>query len=394
MSAERPYTLPPGFVLASEVERRYVQWLHRGRVPLSEITGLGGDGGYGKSTVAQDLAARTSRGTLGQLPDGSDVTEPRGVVILTAEESIESVVKPRLAAMGADLGRCSLLVEDVTATTRPLTLPSGQERLDAAVRAVDAALVIVDTGPGFLDPGLNSNGEEDIRAFFRALAIIAREHECAVIVIVHLNKDRTPSARGRVMGGAAWTNVPRSTLILGTPDGEDPQDTLDRALAVSKANLIAGKAPDALGLRIVTSPDDPTVAVVEWTGARPDLRADDPPAAWAPTSGVSATTAPRRSRSCWPAGRSRRGRHRRRSRRPASHGRRFAARGSRSASPARRGASTRTGSGGRTCGGCQTQTPPPPVCHPVSTRGSEAHLWSHRCSPHTDAHGGASRARA
>ena len=177
--------------------------------------------------------------------------------------------------MGADLDRCALLAEDVTATTRPLTLPSGQERLDAAVRAVDAALVIVDTGPGFLDGGLNSNAEEDIRAFFRALAMIAREHVCAVIVIVHLNEDRTRSARGRVMGGAAWTNVPRSTLILGTPDGEDPQDTSERALAVLKANLIAGKAPDTLGLRLVTSTDDSSVAVVEWTGGRPDVRADD-----------------------------------------------------------------------------------------------------------------------
>ncbi|HWH15307.1 MAG TPA: AAA family ATPase [Miltoncostaeaceae bacterium] len=76
MSAARPYTTPPGFVLASEVERRYVQWLHRGRVPLSEITGLAGDGGFGKSTVAQDLGARTSRGTLGQLPMGQTSPNP------------------------------------------------------------------------------------------------------------------------------------------------------------------------------------------------------------------------------------------------------------------------------------------------------------------------------
>lgn len=265
---------PAGFRLASELKRRTISWMLRDRIPLAEVVMLSGDGGAGKSTAAQALASRVTRGQLDALPGGSDLTEPRGVVILTTEEDPEAVVKPRLEAMGADLKRILILSDAGDGDTAPLTLPSGADRLEEAIRSMNAALVIIDTGPGFLDRGLTSNAEEDVRAFYRPLARIAREHRLVVMVLGHLNKGGG-SARQRVTGSTAWVNVPRSVLLMAPPPGDDPLETPERLIVVTKANLIAGKMPDAIGARLVPGRDDPTVAVIVWTGLRAGIRADD-----------------------------------------------------------------------------------------------------------------------
>jgi RecA-family ATPase len=66
------------------------------------VTLLAGDGGLGKSTLAQDLAARMTRGDG---PPGEPKGRARGVVILTAEENLSDMVRPRLRKMGARLDR-------------------------------------------------------------------------------------------------------------------------------------------------------------------------------------------------------------------------------------------------------------------------------------------------
>jgi RecA-family ATPase len=213
--------VPAGFRVASSIKRRSVAWMLGQRIPMAEVTVISGDGGAGKSTGAQELAARVTRGQMGSLPGGSDLAEPRGVVILTTEEDPEAVVKPRLAAMGADLDRVLVLSDTGDGEAPPLTLPPGADRLEQACRFLDAALVVLDTGPSFLDPGLKSNAEEDVRRFYRPLARLARELRLVVLVVCHLNKGAVV-ARHRVTGSAAWVNVPRSVLIMAPPPGEDP----------------------------------------------------------------------------------------------------------------------------------------------------------------------------
>jgi len=269
-----PNFVPEGFRVAATIQRRKIAWMLRDRIPLAEVVVLSGDGGAGKSTAAQELAARVSRGQLKDLPGGSDLTEPAGVVIVTGEEDPAAVLMPRMKAMGADLDRILILSDSGEGETAPLTLPSGAARLEEAIRFMDAKLVIMDTGPGFLDPGMKSNAEEDVRAFYRPLARLAREYRLTVLVICHLNKGSVV-ARHRITGSAAWVNVPRSVLIMAPPPGEDPLETPERLLVVVKANLIAGKMPPAIGARLVPGHDDPTVGVIVWTGEQAGVRADD-----------------------------------------------------------------------------------------------------------------------
>ena len=83
-------------IRASDVEPQAIQWLWEGRVPLGMPTVFGGFPGIGKSTILYDLAARTSR-------------QGKAVLVVTAEDHLAAVVRPRLEAAEADLDRVHIL---------------------------------------------------------------------------------------------------------------------------------------------------------------------------------------------------------------------------------------------------------------------------------------------
>jgi putative DNA primase/helicase len=227
---------------------------------------VGGDGGIGKSTLVQALATGMTRGAC---PPGGIAGAPRNVVIMSAEEDTSAVIRPRMRLMGADLDRVTVL--DIDAL--PLSLPSGGDRLEARCRDEDAGMLIIDTGPSFMDPGLKSNSEEDIRRFLAPLRAIAERLRTVVIVLVHLNKDTTRSAGHRIMGGAAWRNVPRQVLLVGAPPGEDPRETPERLVVVEKNNL--GAYPAAVSFRLAPAPLDASRAIVQWGNEVAGIRASD-----------------------------------------------------------------------------------------------------------------------
>ena len=78
-------------IRASQLEVRPVEWLWPGRVPLGGVTVLAGEPGLGKSLLSVWLTARLSRGDLGK---------PGTSLLLTAEDSRERTVLPRLVAAG------------------------------------------------------------------------------------------------------------------------------------------------------------------------------------------------------------------------------------------------------------------------------------------------------
>ncbi|HMM49034.1 MAG TPA: AAA family ATPase, partial [Miltoncostaeaceae bacterium] len=263
-TADRP---TPLFRRVSDVQEREIEWLWGGRIPWAMPVLLAGDGGVGKSTVAQSIGARLTRGQA--MPAGT-LDRPRGVLILTTEEDTAAVIRPRMRLMGADLNRVHDLDPDAI---QPLKLPSGGELIDGLCAAEDIGLIMVDTGPSFLDEGLSGWRDEGIRAFFAPLNRIAQKHRLAVLVLAHLNKMSGGDSGHRIMGGAAWRNVPRNVLIVAAPPGENPRETRDRVLAVEKSNVAA--FPPAIEFQLVSSPEDPTRANIEWGQERPDLHAGD-----------------------------------------------------------------------------------------------------------------------
>jgi hypothetical protein len=233
--------------LASVAPRR-VEWLWEGRLALGMLNCLEGDPGLGKSTVMYDIAARLSRGA--DMPDGTPGPAASGVVVLTAEDPLDSVVRPRLEAAGADLTRIvTLAIEDQHGEREPTIGPADLMHVEAAIRDVDAKLVIIDPLVAYLPADVNSHRDQDVRRAFAPLRALAERMRACTVFLRHLNKFVHGNPLYRGGGSIGIIGAVRSGLLMGLdPDDIEKDPTLQRrVLAPMKSNL--GAAP-ALRLRL------------------------------------------------------------------------------------------------------------------------------------------------
>ena len=242
-------------VRMSEVIAEQVAWLWPGRIPAGKLTILDGDPGTGKSTISIDLAARVSTGQ--PMPGDTTSRPPTGVVLLSAEDGLADTIRPRLDAAGADAARVVALAAIVNADgiERLPSLPGDLARLEDAIRANDAALVVVDVLMAYLDRAINAHRDQDVRGALAQLAAVAEHTGAAILVLRHLNKSSGGPAIYRGGGSIGIIGAARSALVVG----RDPDDETRMVLAVAKANL----APTAssLAYRIV---DRDGVGAIDW----------------------------------------------------------------------------------------------------------------------------------
>ncbi len=229
---------------AAEVEPRRVSWIWQDYVPSGMLTVLAGLPGLGKSTIALELAARISRDGL-------------AVIVASGEDPAETVIRPRLEAAGADLDLVHLWVGD-------LELPDGAEALEAEVRRLKAALVVIDPLNAFLAIDTNSHRDHHVRRVLRPLAELAEGTGAAVLVAGHLNKGSGSEPLLRVGGSIGLVAAARQVLVAAS-DG-------DRTiLAVAKSNV--GRIPPPVAYRIEPVLLDGSVetARIAWLGEAPDV---------------------------------------------------------------------------------------------------------------------------
>ena len=250
----------PGPVLVNlaSVQRERVDWLWPGRLARGKLHLLDGDPGLGKSTTALDLAARLSRGAT--MPDGSPANGPDGVVILSAEDGVADTIRPRLEAAGADLARIVALTAIVDADGERMPgLPVDLAALEAGIRKVDAALVIIDPLMAYLPSDVNAHRDQDVRRALAPLSALAERTRAAIVAIRHLNKSAGGHALYRGGGSIGIIGAARVGLLVA----RDPDDDERHVVAVTKSNLAA--EPPSLAFRLVEDAEI-GVARVEWLG--------------------------------------------------------------------------------------------------------------------------------
>ena len=241
---------------ASEVQPERVAWLWPGRLALGKPTVLDGDPGLGKSTLTLDLAARVTTGAA--MPGGAAGGEPRGVVLLSAEDGAADTIVPRLVAAGADLGRVFILdgVAVPGGPADPVTLPDALDAVEAAVVALDAALVVVDPLMAYLGGDVNAHRDQDVRRAMAPLAAMLERTGCAGLLVRHLNKAAGVPALYRGGGSIGIVGAARFGLLVG----RDPDDETARVVAPTKCNV--GPEPPALRYRLEAAPGSDAARVV------------------------------------------------------------------------------------------------------------------------------------
>ena len=90
----------PRLTRFSDIERRELEWLWPGRIPMGKLTVIAGDPGFGKSLLTVAMASTVTNEA--KWPDCDECSPFGSVVLLSAEDDDGDTVKPRLMAAEAD----------------------------------------------------------------------------------------------------------------------------------------------------------------------------------------------------------------------------------------------------------------------------------------------------
>ena len=190
-----------------DVVSKEVEWLWYPYIPYGKITIIEGDPGEGKTTLVLKLAAALSRGL--PLPcDDDKEYEPIHIIYQTAEDGIEDTIKPRLEKAGAD---CSM-IRVIDETDKELSMTD--DRLEQAIIETKARLIILDPIQAYIGATVDMHRANEIRPVLKHLGIIAEKHNCAIILIGHMNKASGSKSTYRGRGSIDIQATARSVLLV------------------------------------------------------------------------------------------------------------------------------------------------------------------------------------
>jgi hypothetical protein len=229
-------------VKMSEVTAEKVEWLWNPFIPLGMFTLIDGEEGIGKSLIAlQGIGCAVATGREIDTSGGVLTfinTDASNVLLMSAEESLSFVVKPRLQAVNAPCERF-IVVDEL------FTLDSdGIIRLSMAIAEHEPKLVVID--PLFSYTGkVRLNDDNEIRSVTDPLSRLAEKYGCAIIGIRHINKSKGfGDARNAGLNGVGWRAAARSALLVGID-----KETGETAIVQTKTNL-SEKSKKGFGYKI------------------------------------------------------------------------------------------------------------------------------------------------
>jgi hypothetical protein len=229
------------------------------------LTTLDGDPGLGKSLLTLDLAARITTGR--PMPDGTPGVQGR-VVLIAPEDSATDTIKPRIEAAGGDPSRIRLLnlvkrrdFETGEIYTIPFTLAKHFPILIDTIKQTSPILLIIDPLMAVLGVGISASNDQVIRKKLLQLARLARNYDCAVLIVRHLNKGSSENALYRGIGSIGIIATARTGLLVT----QHPSDENKRLLVATKNNF--SEKPDDLTYQVIAN--EHGIPSIQWLGTNP-----------------------------------------------------------------------------------------------------------------------------
>jgi RecA-family ATPase len=213
--ADRPIELD--IISLDDVQERPIDWLWKDRFELGGIGLIFGDPSAGKSTASYDLAARVSTGT--PWPDGSECKQ--GYVLLaTCEDQIATTVKPKIRKSKGNpknIGIINCVHKVINGKREEYTFTlSDVKLLERSIIKTNARLVIIDPVGAYMNK-VDTHKDADIRQLLGPLAKMAEKTNCAIILVMHMNKNtKGVKAMYRVIGSIGFIGAARSAFAVVT----------------------------------------------------------------------------------------------------------------------------------------------------------------------------------
>lgn len=255
----------------NKIKRRKLKWLFPPFIPSGFITTVTGDGGVGKSTCLIDIIARiTINYPMPQIGGEAQQLSVKGsALIICKEDDPGLIIKPRLAAAGADMSRVHMV--GVARSRNPddfeviNSLDTGTDRLERIIQNIgDVKVILIDPITNFFGK-LDFNRDDQVRRLLTPLSRIAAKYDIAILNVIHMNKDTSKRGSGRILGGIGLVNVGRSTLFVAAIPGSNR-----RLLMMGKTNLWPERKAVAFIMRNVDGQ-----AEIEWGADYEDVDFDE-----------------------------------------------------------------------------------------------------------------------
>lgn len=234
-----------GIIRASSIEIKPITWLWEYRLAAGEFAMMAGEPGLGKSQVMLAIAAAITTGST--WPGDTGIAPMGSVIILSAEDTPETTIIPRLRAMNADIDKVVILRAKAVRkrdSREPLILPMSFKDLDwwrlVFERVPDARLLIADPVVSYLGKGVNDQRNTEIRETLEPfIDDIIRARGICFLGNTHLNKSiDSKSPLNRISGSTAYGALPRNVHFVV----KDPDNPKQRYFKQCKCN----NAPDDL----------------------------------------------------------------------------------------------------------------------------------------------------
>ncbi len=211
------------FANMSEVEAKEIEFLIDPLIVLGGMTLLEGDPAGGKSFITMDLVASITTGKK------FGIYKPLvtgHVLILSAEDDPETILINRLVAQGADVSKVRYM-----RNLRSLDFETINKMREELI-AYPAKLVIIDPVIAFMPGESDMNDANKVRQFLMPLQLLAKEFNLAILLVRHLRKAGTDSAKYRGLGSIDFIATVRSSLVVY----EDPDELNLKVMAHDKAS--------------------------------------------------------------------------------------------------------------------------------------------------------------
>jgi RecA-family ATPase len=245
-SSAPPIIVSPTALAGKPIPER--KWIVREWIPRGVVTGLYGDGGLGKSLLAQQLQTSAALGLpwlslpVEQVASLGVYCEDAHDELWRRQATINEGYSVDFDALGEvhwmpRLGEGNLLMTFARNGVGELT--KFHANVLGAARDLEARLVIVDTAADVF--GGNENDRGQVRQFVsRALGSIAQTIDGAVLLCAHPSRSGLSTGEGDG-GSTGWSNSLRSRLYLRAPETEasETPDPNARILQRRKANYAA-----------------------------------------------------------------------------------------------------------------------------------------------------------
>lgn len=238
-------------------------WLWHGWIPKGQITILMGDPSAGKSYLALDLAKRLAAGS--QWPDGQDI-EDRGNILYVDAENRPSVFKIRIASWAdQESDRLFYMLPAANRMMIDFDTTFDLERFLDRVYRIRPSLIIIDSYSSISLQG--ENNKEDVQRILSFLTRVARDYDCAVVIIHHQRKRSSnqmtlplpelsmANLRGSGHIAAMATSILGMQLVGSNKNGA-------RSFQVVKNNL--GRYPEPIGVSFTPWDENPEVAILSY----------------------------------------------------------------------------------------------------------------------------------